>query len=152
MLTAIGMHALSSNGELQSIIPNCQIKTSPTMWYFYTQTHTLTLCACILSIPIVNYLQNGMISRVQSTLVELCYQCLLTLLSFTTLASIHPTSVIYYVKASESATPVIYCSRWLLHSGTNFRLIAVSRFYNVPIHVVYYGAYIHLILYYIFSS
>ena len=62
-------------------ISNCQIKTSPAiiMRYFYTQTHTLTLCACILSIPIVNYLQNGMISRVQSTLVELCYQCLLTL-------------------------------------------------------------------------
>ena len=56
------------------------------------------------------------------------------------------TPVIYYVKASESATPVIYCGRWLLHSGTNFRLIAVSRFYNVPIHIVYYyGAYIHLI-------
>ena len=57
-----------------------------------------------------------------------------------------PVIHVYYVKASASATPVVYCGRWLLHSGTNFRLIAVSRFYNVPIHIVYYyGAYIHLI-------
>ena len=91
---------------------------------------------CILNIPIIIFTDFESIDV--TNVFDDSFYLSLFYLSLPLLVYMLPPMIhIYYIKASESATPIIYCGRWHLHSGTNFRLITVSRFYYVHAYMFY---------------